>query len=74
MEEKSATNFFYTLQCFGAPGGLPGPKFTNLGNDVQQGPEYQYAKFSQRDNLSARHLLPSLIDFIGGVTTKKNSK
>jgi len=27
---------FYTLQCFGAPEGPPGPKFTNLGNGVQQ--------------------------------------
>ena len=46
MYEKSVT-IFYTLQYFGAPGGPPVPKFTNLGPDVQQGPIYQPAKFSR---------------------------
>jgi len=36
---------FYTLQYFGTPRGPPGPKFTNLGPDIQQGPLYQPAKF-----------------------------
>jgi len=36
---------FYTLQYFGVPRALPVPKFTNLGDGVQQGPLYQAAKF-----------------------------
>jgi len=43
--EKSTTKFVYTLQDFCAPGGLPGPQFTNLGTAVQQGPDYHCAKF-----------------------------
>jgi len=42
---RSVTNIFYTLQYFSAPGGPSGPKFTNPGNDVRQGPLYQSAKF-----------------------------
>jgi len=38
-------NFFYILQYFGAPEGPPGPNFTSLGPDIQQGPFYQTAKF-----------------------------
>jgi len=33
MYEKSVT-IFCILQYFGAPGGPPAPKFTNLGDDV----------------------------------------
>ena len=33
MYEKKRYNV-YTLQYFGAPGGLPAPKFTNLGDDI----------------------------------------
>jgi len=69
--KRKVLQFFYTLQYYGVPGGLPGPKFTNLGTDVQQGPDYHYAKFAPCDNLSARYLLPNFIDFVGGVTTKK---
>ena len=36
---------FYTLQYLGVPGHHHGPKFTNLGRDAQQGPDYQRAKF-----------------------------
>jgi len=35
---RKALQFFYTIQYFGTPGGPPGPKFTNLCVDVQQGP------------------------------------
>ena len=37
--------FFYTLQYFGTPAGLPGLKFTNLGPDVLHGQVCQCAKF-----------------------------
>ena len=43
MHEKIVTKMFYTLQYFGAPDGPPRSKFTNLGTDVQQGPDYQCA-------------------------------
>jgi len=43
--EKTVTNFFYTLQYFGAPGGPTGPKFTSLGR-VRQGSLYQPTKFN----------------------------
>jgi len=36
---------FYALQYFGAPGGLPAPKFTSLGDDVWQVPLCHAAKF-----------------------------
>jgi len=44
MYEKSVT-IFYTLQYFGAPGGLPEPKFTSRGLDEKQGPVYRSVKF-----------------------------
>jgi len=34
---------FYTFQYFGASWRPPAPKFTNLSDDVQQGPQYQAA-------------------------------
>ena len=41
MWKKTRYKMFYTLQYFG---GL-GPKFTNLGPDVQKPPFYEPAKF-----------------------------
>lgn len=43
MYEKNVI-IFYTILYFGTPGGPPAPKFTNLGNIVQRGPDYQCAK------------------------------
>jgi len=42
--EKRYKNILH-LQFYGAPGGPPGPKFTNLGPDAHQAPPYQPAKF-----------------------------
>jgi len=44
MYEKSVSlHFVYTLLYFCAPGEPPVPKFTYLGTDGQQGPDYQCA-------------------------------
>jgi len=69
---RKALQIFYTLRYFGAPGGPPGPKFSNLGSDIQQRPLYQFAKFRLvlrtpvRDTYSCQILSISLTD--------KNSK
>jgi len=42
---RKVLQFFYTLQYFGAPGGLPEPKFTSRGLDEKQGPVYRSVKF-----------------------------
>jgi len=49
---------FYTLQYFGAPGRLPGPKFTNLGLN-RKAPSTK---------------LPNFLDFVDGVTDKNSKR
>jgi len=54
--------------------GPCGPKFINLGIDVQQGPCYQNTRaHPPNDNPSTRYLLPNFVHFFDGVTDN-NSK
>jgi len=53
----------FTLVNFGAQGGPLGPKFTSLGNNVQQGPIYQISSGSEY-NLCAKYLPPKVVDFV----------
>ena len=66
--EKSVTIFFNTLHYFGAPGGIPGPKFTSLGGDGQSlRPLIPHPSV----NTCTRYLLPNFVDFVDCVTDKK---
>ena len=68
MYEKSVTNFFYTLQYFGAPGGPPELKFANLGGKA---PVTSCQTSCPSENPSTRYLLLNFIDFVDGVTHAK---
>jgi len=70
-EKRSVTNSSISFSNL-APQGPPVRKFTNLGDDVQQGPLYPAAKF--RPVLKTpltRYLLPKFADFVDGVTHTK---
>jgi len=43
---RKGLEIFLHPSCFGSPGGPPGPKFTSLGGDVQQGPLYKLPNFA----------------------------
>jgi len=51
--------------------GPLGPRFINLGTDIQQGPIYQSAKFRPVVTtyvVCTRYLLPDFVDFVDSVT------
>jgi len=65
---------FYTLHFLGASGGPPGPKFTSLGGDVQEGTLSSCQISSPSDNPSTRYLLPKFVDFVDGLTARQTNK
>jgi len=72
---KALQNFFLHPSLFWCRRKLPGPKFTNLGPDVQQAPSINRPNFVLFWQL-VRYLLPNLVNFVDGITDThtQNSK
>ena len=68
MYEKSVTKDFAQPLVLWHPRVTPGPKFTNLGTDVQQGPDYQCETFCPLLTTCLRDLLPNFVYFSESMT------
>jgi len=73
MCDKSVT-IFSPFSILAPQGDAPGPKFTILGRYVQQDPLCQFAKFLFVLATRLRDLPPNFVNFVDGVTDKKNKR